>query len=204
MKPFANQPMMIVKSRKKMTPTPRRLIPMYCSGRSRAGTSGRTKLSTQPTKVHSSQIVSEIGAMTTSPVRKLALNPAKRRGRGNGGVFSSNGVLMLVDGPCAWRTGCRPVVDPLQRSRPRLGSSESALFLDFDRNAGTEAALARTSAMFDSSDRPDVRSKIRDKQVRRHLFPRDAAPPALRRPPARSSARALRPVSRARRGSGWR
>ena len=63
-----------------MTPTPRRLIPIYCSGLRFDGTSGRTQPSIQPTTVQISQAVSPMGAMTIRPVRKLALRPERRAG----------------------------------------------------------------------------------------------------------------------------
>jgi hypothetical protein len=93
--PLATQPMTTVKTRKKITPTPRRLIPIYCSGFSRPGTSGSTQLSIQPTKVQISQTVSPMGAITTTPARKLFRSPVKRPrfGCGNGGGRSGRLTL---------------------------------------------------------------------------------------------------------------
>ncbi len=78
---MAIHPTKIVKSRKMMTPTPRRLIPIYFSGRMFDGMSGSTTPSTQPASDQSSQMVSPIGAMTTMPVRKLERSLASRPGR---------------------------------------------------------------------------------------------------------------------------
>jgi len=86
--------MRMVNTRKKMMPTPRRLIPMYCSGWKRSGTSGRTKPSTQPRRDQSSQIVSATGRITTMPVRKDERSRARTPGRWVEEEVSDRGSFM--------------------------------------------------------------------------------------------------------------